>query len=118
MRAAIFVGQDQPLVVEEVTPMAPGPRDAVVRVGASGVCHSDLSIIHGYVPIPPPTILGHEGTGTVEEVGPEVASVKAGDRVVAAFTSTCGSCFWCVNQQTNWKSRRPPGVSLTFGSRW
>src|SRR5438477_9798613 len=101
MRAAIFVGQDQPLVVEEVTPMAPGPRDAVVRVGASGVCHSDLSIIHGYVPIPPPTILGHEGAGVVEAVGDEVTKVKVGDRVVASFVYACGTCFWCVNHQTN-----------------
>ena len=101
MRAAIFVGEEQPLVVEEVTPTPPGPRDAVVRVSASGVCHSDLSIIHGYVPIPPPVILGHEGAGVVEAVGPEVSRVKVGDRVVASFVYACGTCFWCVNHQTN-----------------
>jgi S-(hydroxymethyl)glutathione dehydrogenase/alcohol dehydrogenase len=101
MRAAIFVGQEQPLSVEDVEQLPPGPKDVVVRVGASGVCHSDLSVVHGYVPLPPPTILGHEGTGIVEEVGPEVTSVKKGDRVIAAFTPACGLCFWCRHDQSN-----------------
>lgn len=101
MRAAIFVGQEQPLSVEEVTPNPPGPRDVVVRIGASGVCHSDLSVVHGYVPYPPPLVLGHEGAGTVEEVGNEVSRVKVGDRVVASFTPTCGTCFWCLEDQSN-----------------
>ena len=63
MRAAIFVENDQPLVVEDVTPNAPGARDVVVRITASGVCHSDLSVINGTLPMPPPAILGHEGAG-------------------------------------------------------
>ena len=65
MRAAIFVGERQPLSVEEVTPHPPGPKDVIVQVLASGVCHSDLSIVNGYVPLPPPSILGHEGAGVV-----------------------------------------------------
>lgn len=81
--------------------MPPGPQDVVVKIGASGVCHSDLSVVHGYVPLPPPTILGHEGTGTIEEVGAEVTSVKKGDRVIAAFTPACGACYWCLNDESN-----------------
>lgn len=101
MRAAIFVGPEQPLAIEDVEPTPPGPQDVVIKVGASGVCHSDLSIIHGYVPLPPPVILGHEGTGVVEEVGSEVTSLKKGDRVIAAFTPACGTCYWCLNDQAN-----------------
>ena len=100
-RAAVFTGVDQPLSVEDVTSPPAGPRDVVVRIGASGVCHSDLSVMHGYLPLPPPVILGHEGAGTVLEIGPEVRGVAVGDRVVASFVPTCGACFFCVRGQSN-----------------
>jgi len=60
MRAAIFTGTLD-LSVEDVTPVDPGPSDVVVRIGASGVCHSDVSAANGTIPTPPPCILGHEG---------------------------------------------------------
>jgi S-(hydroxymethyl)glutathione dehydrogenase/alcohol dehydrogenase len=101
VRAAVFVEQDKPLSIEEVTPNQPGPRDAVVRITASGVCHSDLSVMTGGLPFPPPCILGHEGTGVVEEVGDQVTTLKKGDRVIAAFVPACGSCFYCVQDQSN-----------------
>lgn len=101
MRAAIFVGAEQPLVIEDVTPLAPGASDVVVRIGASGVCHSDLSIVHGYLPLPPNVVLGHEGTGVVEAVGESVTRVKPGDRVIASFVPACGSCFHCLHEQSN-----------------
>jgi S-(hydroxymethyl)glutathione dehydrogenase/alcohol dehydrogenase len=101
MRAAIFVGQDQPLEIEDVTPVDPGPKDVVVHVDASGVCHSDLSVMNGSLPMPPPCILGHEGTGTVESVGKEVSRVKPGDRVIASFTPACGICWYCLRDQSN-----------------
>src|SRR2546430_15743812 len=101
MRAAIFVGTEHPRSIEDVEPRPPGPQDVVVSVGASGVCHSDLSIVHGYVPLPPPTILGHEGSGTIVEVGPEVTGLKKGDRVIASFTPACGACFWFLLVQSN-----------------
>ena len=69
MRAAVYVEQDQPLIVEEMTALDPGPGDVVVEIGASGVCHSDLSVTNGTLPLPPPTILGHEGE-KVNEVDP------------------------------------------------
>ena len=91
MRAAIFVGSPE-LSVEEVTPIDPGPRDVIVRIGASGVCHSDVSVTERRrCRIPPPCILGHEGAGTVEWVGPEVSRVEG--RVtgsIASFVPACG----------------------------
>lgn len=101
MRAALYTGVDQPLSVEEVEPLPPGPRDVIVRVAASGVCHSDLSIARGYVPAPPPAVLGHEGTGEVLEVGPEVSRVAVRDTVVASFVPACGKCWFCLRDQSN-----------------
>jgi len=101
MRAAVYVEQDQPLIVEEMTSLDPGPGDVVVEIGASGVCHSDLSVTNGTLPLPPPTILGHEGAGTVDWVGSEVSQVKKGDRVVSTFVPACGACWYCVHGQSN-----------------
>jgi len=100
MRAAIFTGTTE-LSIEDVTPLDPGPSDVVVRMGASGVCHSDLSAANGTIPTPPPCILGHEGTGIVEWVGSEVTRVGVGDHVVASFVPACGNCFWCLHGQSN-----------------
>src|SRR5947209_5633836 len=101
MRAAVFVGLNEALVSEEVTAPEPGPRDVVVNISASGVCHSDLSVINGTLPFPPPCILGHEGTGIVEHVGEHVTGLERGDRVVAAFVPACGSCWFCLHDRTN-----------------
>lgn len=101
MRAAVFTELNGPLSVEDVTPTAPGPRDVVVRVTASGICHSDLSVINGTLPMPPPAILGHEGTGIVEEVGAEVSGLQKGDRVIGSFIPACGVCWFCKNGQSN-----------------
>jgi S-(hydroxymethyl)glutathione dehydrogenase/alcohol dehydrogenase len=102
MRAAVLTEINTPLTVEDVTPLDPGPRDVVVRITASGVCHSDLSVYHGYIGQPPqPMVLGHEGAGIVDAVGPSVVRVKPGDRVIASFIPACGTCFWCLNDQSN-----------------
>jgi len=101
MRAAIFTEMDGDLVVEDVTPTDPGPRDVIVRVMASGICHSDLSVINGTLPMPPPAILGHEGAGVVEKVGSEVSRMKVGDRVIGSFIPACGACWFCLNDQSN-----------------
>src|SRR5437588_4883779 len=101
MRAAVFTGLNEPLVVEEVNLPEPGPRDVVVDVSASGVCHSDLSVINGTLPFPPPCILGHEGAGVVEEVGEHVTGLQGGDRVIAAFVPACGSCWFCLHDRSN-----------------
>jgi S-(hydroxymethyl)glutathione dehydrogenase/alcohol dehydrogenase len=101
MRAAVFTTVNQPLSVEDVTALDPGERDVVVRVGASGVCHSDLSISRGYTGGGGPQILGHEGAGVVEEVGSGVTRVKVGDRIIASFAPSCGRCFFCLRDQAN-----------------
>jgi len=120
MKAAIFVGPEQPLAIEDVTPNPPGPRDVVVRVAASGVCHSDLSIVHGYVPLPPPCVLGHEGAGIVESVGADVRKVQPGDRVIASFVPACGQCWYCMHEKTNlcenmFAASMTPRVTLADG---
>ncbi len=100
MRAAVYVGDATKLSIEELKPNPPGPRDVVVEIGASGVCHSDLSIMRGYVPLPPGMVLGHEGAGRVVEVGAEVSRVKKGDRVVASFVPACGACWHCLHEES------------------
>ncbi len=100
MRAAIFTGSPE-LSVEDVTAIEPGPSDVVVRIGASGVCHSDVSASNGTLPIPAPCILGHEGAGVIEWAGAEVTRVKVGDQVIASFVPACGNCFFCLHGQSN-----------------
>jgi S-(hydroxymethyl)glutathione dehydrogenase/alcohol dehydrogenase len=100
MRAAVFVGNEQPLSIEDVEPAAPGDDDVVVEIVASGVCHSDLSVVHGYLPIPPGVVLGHEGAGRVVETGKNVSRVAVGDRVVASFVPACGDCWFCLRDQS------------------
>ena len=100
MKAAVYIGDATSLTIEQLKPNPPGPRDVVVEIGASGVCHSDLSIMRGYVPVPPGMVLGHEGAGRVVEVGAEVARVKKGDRVVASFVPACGACWHCLRDQS------------------
>jgi S-(hydroxymethyl)glutathione dehydrogenase/alcohol dehydrogenase len=97
----MFVETGGPLAIENVEPTPPGPRDVIVQLGASGVCHSDLSLKNGYVGIMPGTILGHEGAGTVVEVGNEVTKVRAGDHIVAAFIPACGTCWFCLHDQSH-----------------
>jgi len=100
MKAAVYVGDSSKLSIEQLTPNPPGPRDVVVEIGASGVCHSDLSIMRGYAPVPPGMVLGHEGAGRVVEAGAEVSRVKKGDRVVASFVPACGACWHCLREQS------------------
>jgi S-(hydroxymethyl)glutathione dehydrogenase/alcohol dehydrogenase len=100
MRAAVFLERDQPLSIEDVDPIDAGPEDVIVRITASGVCHSDLSVINGTIPAGP-EILGHEGTGVVESVGSDVTRVKVGDRVIGSFIPACGVCWYCLHDQSN-----------------
>jgi S-(hydroxymethyl)glutathione dehydrogenase/alcohol dehydrogenase len=96
MKAVILEAFNKDLVVREVEPKPPKARYVVVEVGASGVCHSDLSMARGQYPmLTLPMIAGHEGAGRVIEVGPGVRRVKKGDRVVASFVPACGECWQC-----------------------
>jgi S-(hydroxymethyl)glutathione dehydrogenase/alcohol dehydrogenase len=87
--------------VEEVDLLPLGPRDVLVRVAASGICHTDLSVIAGVTPLPMPLVPGHEGCGTIEEVGADVRRARIGDRVLASVAPACGTCWWCVRGLTN-----------------
>ena len=69
-----------------------GPRDVLVRLTASGICHTDLTVIDGLSALPLPMVPGHEGCGIVEAVGAEVQRTKVGDRVLASVSPACGRC--------------------------
>ncbi|GAB7189537.1 zinc-dependent alcohol dehydrogenase family protein [Kineococcus sp. NUM-3379] len=86
----------RPLGVVEVDLAAPGPGEALLRVTAAGVCHSDLSVVTGERPRPLPLLLGHEGCGVVEETGPGVRNVRPGQSVVVSFVPSCGTCRPCT----------------------
>ena len=77
----------------------PGAGEVKVKVVASGVCHSDLSVQNGTIPLTAPVVLGHEGAGIVEEVGEGVSSVQPGDHVVLSFVPNCGACYFCRRGQ-------------------
>jgi S-(hydroxymethyl)glutathione dehydrogenase/alcohol dehydrogenase len=95
LRAAVCYQLDQPLRVEEVTIDAPTRNEVLVRMAASGVCHSDLSVITGIMPAKLPCVLGHEGAGTVERLGDGVEHLKEGDRVLLSWVTPCGVCYYC-----------------------
>ena len=96
MRAAVMYGADRPLVVEEVQVLPPQRGEVLVRLGASGVCHSDYHALIGEWTVALPTVLGHEGAGVVEEVGPEVSEVQPGDHVILSWAPNCRRCFYCA----------------------
>ena len=101
MKAVLLVGFGEPLSIEEVDPAPVGPRDVRVRIDASGVCHTDLTVAHGGLPRALPIIPGHEASGTVTEIGRDVTRVKVGDRVIAAIITACGDCWFCLHERSN-----------------
>jgi S-(hydroxymethyl)glutathione dehydrogenase/alcohol dehydrogenase len=96
VKAAVLRAYKAPLELEEVQIDDPGPGEVLVRTAASGICHSDLHVIEGALPVPPPCILGHEPAGVVEAVGPGVAELAPGDHVIGCITSWCGVCRFCT----------------------
>jgi S-(hydroxymethyl)glutathione dehydrogenase/alcohol dehydrogenase len=107
MKAAIFHGAHQALTVEDVDIDDPLDDEVLVRVVASGVCHSDLHFVDGFYEFPAPAILGHEAAGIVEKVGPNVNEFKPGDHVIACLSVFCGHCDYCLTGKTNLCSARP-----------
>lgn len=95
MRAAVLYNFNDPFKIETVELKDPQQGEVLVKVVASGVCHSDLSIQRGILPMPPPIIIGHEGAGIVEAVGPAVTSVRPGDHVILTWLYSCGHCRDC-----------------------
>jgi S-(hydroxymethyl)glutathione dehydrogenase/alcohol dehydrogenase len=102
MRAAVLEEFGQPLVVQEVALADPRPGEALVRLRACGVCHTDLYTASGADPSGyAPTVLGHEGAGIVEAVGEDVSSVAVGDHVITLFSPQCRRCEHCRSPRTN-----------------
>ena len=101
MKAAVLYQYGQPLVVEEVELDEPKAGEVLVKVGAAGICRSDRHFMHGDAQISLPAVLGHEGAGTVERVGPGVTSVKPGQQVILSFVPACGRCKSCLEGNSN-----------------
>jgi len=96
MKAAILYEPNTPLKVEKVNLDDPQVNEVLVKLVASGVCHSDLHFMKGEMYCATPTVVGHEGAGIVEKVGPGVTSVQPGDHVILMVSFSCGKCRFCV----------------------
>ena len=103
MQAAVFRKVHEPLTIESVDVDKPWGREVLVRTVATGVCHSDLHVVDGIgrFALDRPIVLGHEGSGVVEAVGPDVTTVRPGDHVVACLSGFCGSCPQCLDGHPN-----------------
>jgi alcohol dehydrogenase len=96
VRAVTFQAPMEVRVDERPAPELGGRDEAIVAIGASGICGSDLHIYHGRVKLEPGFTIGHEFVGTVTAAGEEVTRVKVGDRVLGCFHTACGACFFCL----------------------
>jgi S-(hydroxymethyl)glutathione dehydrogenase/alcohol dehydrogenase len=99
MMAAVLdsPGDGDVLSLRKVAISEPGPMEVLVRLLASGVCRSDIHFLRGVWSYPTPVILGHEGCGIIERVGPGVAQSRIGEKVVLTFAPNCGTCRFCVS---------------------
>jgi S-(hydroxymethyl)glutathione dehydrogenase / alcohol dehydrogenase len=95
-KAAILNNYGEKLVIDEIDVADPQDGEVRVKMRASGVCHSDLHVIKGDLPIPTPCVLGHEGSGTIEAIGRGVTGLKEGDDVILSWVPPCGDCHYCV----------------------
>ncbi len=99
-RAAVLTALQEPLEIrEDVVVDRPHAGEVAVRMTAAGMCHSDLAMQHGTIPMPLPVVLGHEGAGVVEAVGDGVEGIEPGDSVVVSWVAQCGECFYCRRRQ-------------------
>ena len=102
IRAAVLEDFGEPLVVQDVELAEPNRGEALVRLVACGVCHTDLYTASGADPTGyAPSVLGHEGAGVVERVGEGVTLVAPGDHVITLFAPECGACIHCLSPRTN-----------------
>ena len=109
MKGIIFDGTEL-RVRDGLEVRAPGAGEVAVKIVNSGVCHSDLSVMNGTIPFETPVVLGHEGAGIVEQVGPGVSHLSLGDHVVLSTLGNCGTCSHC-------DMGRPTMCRSTFGHR-
>ena len=99
MKAAVLHSTPGKLAIEEVDIAEPGPGEVRVKIAASGLCHTDWETMHGYQPVNLPAVIGHEGAGVVESVGPGVFRVEVGAHVACSWSPNCGHCFYCDHGQ-------------------
>src|SRR3954470_15223447 len=120
-RAAVLDRVNTPLSIDtlEMAPLQAG--DVLVRLRATGLCHTDLEVMQGALAYPLPIVLGHEGAGVVEAVGSEVTQVHAGDHVICSWNPHCGHCFYCERDLPilcePFTRHQPAGHMLDGGSR-
>jgi threonine dehydrogenase-like Zn-dependent dehydrogenase len=100
MRAVVYRGIERVEVAEVPDPVLLEPSDAIVRVGLTAICGSDLHLYHGKAPLEPGDTIGHEAIGVVDAVGSSVKRFAPGDRVVVSFDIACGDCWFCRKGQT------------------
>lgn len=98
MKAVVVHGLNK-FSVDTVTLDAPKAGEVLVKMKATGICHSDLSVVNGTIPVQFPMVLGHEGAGIVEALGEGVTNVKVGDHVALSFVPHCGNCFHCLRSE-------------------
>lgn len=110
MRALVYTGPREVGYTEDLEVREPADDEVLVRIKASGICHSDISVLDGTIAWPAPAVLGHEGAGVVERVGSGVTHVKAGDHVALHTLTHCGSCAYCVRG-------KPTHCRSTMGNR-
>lgn len=115
VRALVVAEKDAPFVEHEIDLAEPGRGEALVRIVASGVCHTDAITRAGDMPMPFPSVLGHEGSGVVEVVGDGVTEVAVGDQVIIGWPS-CGKCANCLDGQPRYCLRT--GEALVSGRRF
>ncbi len=94
-RAAVLNRVNEPMTIDTLDMAHLEPTDVLVRIHASGLCHTDLEVIQGTLAYPLPIVLGHEGAGVVEAVGSAVTETKVGDHVICSWNPYCGHCFYC-----------------------
>lgn len=104
MKAAVFQGVGAGLAIEDVSDPVPAPHEVIIKVGACGICGTDLHFTDGkgFLQMPPGAILGHEFAGEVVEVGSEVERVAVGDHITALATPACGRCPSCASGDPQW----------------
>ncbi len=95
MKAAVLNEKNAPVVIEEISVDGPSKGEVLVKIAATGVCHSCYHAVTGTLQVPLPTILGDEGAGVVEEVGPGVNQIKPGDHVILSWVPACRKCTYC-----------------------
>ena len=112
MKAVVYKDKFQVAVEDVPEPTIEAPNDALIRITTTNICGSDLHMYEGRAPVDAGKVLGHENMGIVEEVGPGVTRIKAGDRVSVPFNIACGTCINCVRGWTSFCTRTNPTTGM------